>query len=113
MLLGALMTLSAILAYQLDAEAQQVHVNYTNITGQATATLKPGPGFLQSVCFNKPVATEVITIFDSLAGSGTTIATITIPSSPMPVCLPYNVSFNVGLTVVTATASSDITVSWQ
>jgi hypothetical protein len=31
----------------------------------------------------------------------------------MPVCLSYNVSFNIGLTITTATASSDITVTWQ
>jgi hypothetical protein len=105
--------LSATSVCPPGVEAQQVHVNYTNITGTGTATLKPGPGFLQNVCFNSPVATEVVTLWDSLAASGVKIGTITVPASPMPVCLPYNVSFNVGLTVQTATASSDITVAWQ
>ena len=84
---------------------------YSNITGQSTSVLKAGPGTLHSITFNAPTATEVVTIYDNAAGSGTKIGTITVPSSPLPVTLTYDVSFGTGLTIVTSTASSDITVS--
>ncbi len=58
------------------------------------------------------VTTTVVTVYDSLAASGTVIATITVPASPMPVTLTYDAAFNTGLTIVTATAASDITVSY-
>jgi hypothetical protein len=86
--------------------------SYNNITGQATTVVKAGPGMLHSITFNTPVATETVTIFDNTAGSGTKIATITVPASPMPVTLFYDVRFSIGLTIVTATASSDITVAF-
>jgi hypothetical protein len=41
------------------------------------------------------------------------IGAVTIPSSPQPVTLTYNVAFWTGLTIVTATASSDMTVSFR
>lgn len=86
---------------------------YLNITGQATTVVKSGNGFLYSLVFNNPTATEVITIYDNTAASGTKIGTITIPASPMPTILRYNVNFTIGLTILTATASSDITVVYR
>lgn len=87
--------------------------NYLNITGDATTLVKNGTGVLYSLTLNNPTATEVITIYDGLTTSGTKIGTITIPASPMPVTLAYNTTFNVGLTIVTATATSDITVNYR
>lgn len=87
--------------------------NYVNITGQGNSVVKTGTGVLYSITLNNPVATEVITLFDNTAGSGTKIGTITIPTSPMPVTLFYNTTFNTGLVVTTATASSDITVNFR
>lgn len=86
---------------------------YSNITGDATTTIKSGAGSLHTLTFNNPVATETVTIYDSTAGSGTKIGTITVPASPMPVTLTYDVNFATGLTIVTATAASDITVSYK
>ena len=80
---------------------------YTNITGQATTTVKSGSGILHTICVNTPAATETITIYDNTAGSGTKIGTITVFASTNP-CLTYDVNFTVGLTLVTATASSDL-----
>lgn len=85
---------------------------YTNITGDTTTTIKTGPGILHCITINAGTATETITIFDSTTGSGTKIGTITIPASPQPVSLFYEVGFGNGLTIVTATAVSDITVAW-
>ena len=85
---------------------------YANITTDATTTIKSSSGILHSICFNKPTATEVITLYDNTAASGTIIGTITIPTSPLPVCLTYDINFNTGLTILTATALSDITISY-
>ena len=84
---------------------------YINITSQTTTTVKSGSGILHTVCVNTPAATETITIYDNTAASGTKIGTITVYASTNP-CLTYDVNFATGLTLVTATASSDLTVSY-
>ena len=108
-----------ICGYQIKAHAQtygspQLTISaykYTNITGQATTTVKSGGGILHTICVNTPAATETITIYDNTAASGTKIGTITVYASTNP-CLTYDVNFTTGLTLVTATASSDLTVSY-
>lgn len=85
--------------------------SYVNITGQATTTVKSSGGILHTVCINTPAATETITIYDNITGHGTKIGTATVYASTNP-CLTYDVAFSTGLTIVTATASSDITVSY-
>jgi hypothetical protein len=98
------------------AFAQAVQTfQYANITLAAptTTTLKSSPGVLHCITLNKPAATGVITIYDNTAASGTTIGTITTPTSPQPVKLCYDVAFWTGLTIVTATAAQDITVSFR
>ncbi len=101
----------------IPAPAQQFQLPgpffYSNITGQATTTLKAGPGQLHAITFNAPTATAVVTIWDNTTNSGTKIGTITVPASPQPVTLHYDVQFAKGLTLTTATASSDITVSFR
>lgn len=87
---------------------------YTNITAAAPTTtiVATGTGVLHAITFNKPLATAVITLYDNTAASGTVIGTITIPANPMPVTLNYDTYFAKGLTITTATAACDITVSW-
>lgn len=88
--------------------------NFVNITAAAptTTVVKSGTGVLHTITFNKPVATGVVTVYDNTAASGTIIATITIPASPLPVTLVYDATFATGLTIVTATAAQDLTVSY-
>lgn len=88
--------------------------NHANITAAAptTTVVKTGQGVLHTITLNKPTATAVITIYDNTAASGTVIGTITVPASPQPVTLTYDVTFTTGLTIVTATAASDLTVSY-
>lgn len=87
---------------------------YKNITAQTAGTsISTGAGALYSVTFNKPVATSVLTIYDGTSTSGTKIATVTIPSSPMPVTLFYNVEYTTGLFVVVATADMDLTINFK
>ena len=111
--------IAAILAFGIYAKAQtfgnpQLIISaykYLNITGQATTVVKSSSGVLHTICVNTPAATETITIYDNIAGSGTKIGTITVYASINP-CLTYDVNFTTGLTLVTATASSDLTVSY-
>lgn len=109
-----------IFGWQIKANAQINYGNpsqflqifrYLNITGQATTVVKSSPGVLHTICVNTPAATETITIYDNTAASGTKIGTITVFASTNP-CLTYDVNFTTGLTIVTATANSDITVSY-
>lgn len=86
--------------------------NYHNITGQATTVVATGQGILHAITFNKPVATATVTIYDGLDTNGTKIGTVTIPASPMPVTLRYDVTYTVGLTIVTGVADEDITISY-
>ncbi len=87
---------------------------YLNITGDATTVVKASPGTLHAITLNNPTATEVITLYDNAsAASGTKIGTITVPASPQAVTLLYDIQFTNGLTIQTATATSDITVSYK
>lgn len=92
--------------------------NYTNVTTTATSVIaRPGVGgggiLLHCITFNKPVATGTVTIYDNTAASGTTIATITVPASPQPVTLFYDVICGQGLTIAEGVIAQDITVSWR
>ena len=85
---------------------------YAHITTDATTTIKGAAGVLHTICINNPSATETIVVYDSLAGSGTVIASITLVSTTQG-CFLYDASFTNGLTVVTAVAASDITFTWN
>jgi hypothetical protein len=87
--------------------------SYSNITTDTTTTVKSGAGTLHAVCINTLAATETVKLYDNTAGSGTLIGTITEATGQSPGCLAYDVSFSTGLTVVTATAAGDLTISWR
>lgn len=98
-----------------DDNGVAVGWKYSNITAAAptTTVVKNGPGVLHCITFNKPTATAVVTIYNNTAASGSDlVGTITVPASPMPVTLFYDVAMSVGITITTATAASDITVSY-
>lgn len=96
----------------MDVKTQYVS---TNITAAAptTTVLATGNGVLHTITLNKPLATSVITVYNNTAASGTVLATITVPASPQPSTLTYDMVFGIGLTITTATAASDITVTWS
>jgi hypothetical protein len=90
--------------------------NYNNITSTATTLVKTGVGFLHAITVNTPVASSVITLYDNTSAAGTKMGTITLPATLLqegPYTALYDVTFSVGLTVVTATAASDLTVSYR
>jgi hypothetical protein len=105
-----------------------VPVSYRHLTGNATTTIKTGSGRLHSISINNNTTGGTITVYDNTAGSGTTIMAITtgtptgglLSSSgqPGPVLMgPLGINgltFNTGLTVVTAgSTSNDFTVIYQ
>ena len=105
--------LAAVAAIRKDVNGSTPLWAYANITSQTTTLLKTGPGVLHSITFNKPVATGTVKIDDAITDTTPIIGTITVPASPMPVTLIYDVEFRVGLTIVTGTADQDITVSFS
>lgn len=83
--------------------------------GQATTVVKSGAGFLHTITFNSAAtATNVTTVYDNTAGSGTVIAIPAATTATVPTTLTYDCSFSTGLTIVTATANgSNMTVSYR
>ena len=72
-----------------------------------------GAGLLHSIVHGVPTTTSVITIYDNTAASGTIIAKLTPVTGQGAVTFVLDVSFTIGLTVVVATAGSDVTVSYR
>ncbi len=84
---------------------------YGRITTAATMTFKQGPGLLHTLTLNNPGGT-IITIYDSLTGSGTVLAVINTPAQANPVTLSYGFQFSTGLTVV-STGTWDATIVFE
>lgn len=85
--------------------------------GQATTTVKSGAGNLYAIVFNSAAtATNVTTVYDNTAGSGTVIAipTATAVTNPITLSFGRGMAFSTGLTIVTSTANgSDMTVVYK
>lgn len=101
-------------ALKRDDNNVPVGWKYRNITLAAptTTVVKSGAGVLGKIVFNKPASTGVVTVYDNTSAAGTIIATITEPTGVLPYELDYNAAFDTGLTIVTATAAQDITVTY-
>lgn len=85
---------------------------YVHITGTGTVLAYTGKCVLHSVTVNAPTATETIEIDDALTNTTPIVAKVTIPATPVPVSLIYDVICQTGLSITTATASSDITICY-
>lgn len=81
--------------------------SFLNIAaGQATTIVKSGAGTLHSIVLNSAAtATNVTTVYDNTAGSGTVIAIPAVTTATVPVSLIFDIAFATGLTIVTATAN--------
>lgn len=89
---------------------------FTNITTQTTTQVKTGKGVLMRLVMNAAAANGVITIYDNVGADTTTpIAIITSPATLLAnhFFIDYNLQFDVGLKIVTATANQNITVVWK
>jgi hypothetical protein len=90
--------------------------NYTHIAaGQATTTVKSSSGFLHAIVFGgAATATNVTTIYDNTAASGTVIGIPAATAVTFPNTVVYDIGFATGLTVSTTTANGcDMTVIWK
>jgi hypothetical protein len=83
---------------------------YGHITTDTTTTLKSAAGVLHSICVNTVGAASTITVDDATSATTPTIAVL---SGATLGCYTYDVAFTVGLTIVTATAAPDLTVSYR
>jgi len=83
-----------------------------NITSQTTTLVATGNGVLHTITFNKPAQSGTVAIYNGIDNTGVLLATITIPASPKPLTLTYDIAFGVGLCVVTAGADQDITIMY-
>jgi hypothetical protein len=110
-LLLAASAIALVLATPAGAQSVQTW-QYANINTTATTTLKTTPGVLHEVCVNTPNATGTVQIYDNTAASGNKIGLITQYAST-PRCFTYDVAFWTGLTIVTAPAAGDLTVSFR
>lgn len=89
--------------------------SFVNIPTATTTAVKASAGVLHAIIINKAVASGIITIYDSLAASGTKIGTITFPATLLndaPYSLLYDLAFATGLTIVTS-AATDLTVVYR
>lgn len=86
---------------------------FTRINTNTTTVVKSGAGSLQNFTINtKGASANTATLYDNTSASGTIIAVIDTTSANQS--LFYNVAFNNGLTIVTATGTApDVTVSWR
>lgn len=102
-----------IASNQSTLTTQQAGFSFTNITTSTTTTIKSGAGVLHLVNINADgTVASATTVYDSLTGSGTKIATIN--SLALSGAFVYDVAFSIGLTVVTTgTSPPDVTVSWR
>lgn len=88
--------------------------SYGYMSTQTTTTIKAAKGHLHTITVNKPVAAGTVTIYDNTAGSGTVIGIITTPATATnPFSVTYDVEFGTALTIVTAGATQDITISYR
>jgi len=89
-------------------------MQHKNILTALTTVCKTGFGRLSKIVINRSIANAVVTVYDNTAGSGTIIATITMPATLLQthVTLDYGCNFGTGLTVVTS-STADITVVFE
>jgi len=88
---------------------------FTNFAGGTTTgtQVKTGEGVLYKVVINSPTAAGTITMYDGTSTSGSPMGVITVPSSPVPVSLEYNMYFKTGLFVVVASQTEDVTFIYK
>lgn len=86
----------------------------TDITLAAptTTVIKTGAGILHSVTVTKPASTGTIKVDDAITDTNPMFGTITSPATLVPYTLIFDIAFTTGLTIITATAAQEITVTY-
>ncbi len=91
----------------------ELHYLFQNINSLATTQVKTGNGVLKSITINKTGGSATtISVYDATTGTDNPIAIIDGVSGP--ITLEYNLCFENGLRIITATGSAaDITVTYE
>lgn len=103
----AVLTLALLLGIASDARPQ-TRGGLCHITAATTTVCKAGRGVLGQIVINTPTA-GTVTVFDALSAVAPVIAVITLPAATAPATLVYNLTVNVGITIVTS-AATDLSV---
>lgn len=82
---------------------------FVNVAASATTAVKTKPGILKSITVGETAAGTIIA-YDSLAASGTVVATL--KTSIVEGTYTFNVKCNTGITVISS-ANSKFTVTYQ
>lgn len=100
---------------EIDANSRTLPVyNYVNIIAAApTSTLvKTGSGILHAITVTTPASTGTIEADDALTHTNPLIPTITSPETLLPYTIILDIPFNTGLTIYTAVAAQNITITY-
>ena len=82
----------------------------THISGVTSKLVTTGPGFLQGLFFNTPVA-GAVTVYDGTDNTGAVLGVFTFAASAAPLPIPLmNWPFKTGL-FVSCPSGSDLTVT--
>ena len=97
----------------LAALSNKFDNDFANINTNTTTTVKSGAGVLKRIVVNKiGTSSNTCTIYDNTTAAGTIIGTIDPVHTQM--VFEYDVVFNTGLTIVTATGTAaDLTIVYQ
>lgn len=83
-----------------------------HLTTASTTTISANSGvILHTICINNIGTSMTVTVWDSLTASGTQVAAITAVSGSAYYL--YDVTLNVGLTVVVGGTPGDVTVTYS
>lgn len=84
---------------------------YANIATNTTTVLKTTAGWLYKVIVGGPAGT--VTIYDNTSAAAPIIGVLTLNAGQPPNHIEFDVPFNTGLTIVTSSASVNITVVYE
>lgn len=85
--------------------------DYTTGT-TAGKNILTGVGYIKGILIGAPAATSVVTVYDNTAASGTIICKLTLAAG-LPFYLPIERLIAIGIELVVATASADVTIFYR
>ena len=84
---------------------------YANISSATTTVLKLSAGRLYKLVIGNPAGN--VTIYDNITNAAPIISTISLGGASSPSILEFDVGFNTGLTIVTSSASVNLTAIYE
>lgn len=107
-----LVSLLPVAAQPTGADRYPVY-SFSNINSNTATQVLTGAGILHTVCINdKGASSNIATIYDNTASSGTTVAVIDTVTAEG--CLRYDAAVGTGIRIVTATGTAgDLTVTYR